>query len=151
MAPLADVKTGLKFGEVIHSTMMHRRRCCCLSGIDTQVSGGDDYASGLSAELKALYGLRDTKSSNENKIKIKSNKHRNILYSNSNFIEVDPKSPFDTIPALLQAMVWHRTDDKWLSKPMLAKIRDATWHHNWQNHNGLWQSFISGSPLTNTL
>ena len=69
MDPLADVKTGLKFEEVIHSTMMHRRRCCCLSGIDTQVSGGDDYASGLSVELKASYGLSDTKSSNENKSK----------------------------------------------------------------------------------
>ena len=86
--PWADVKTGLKFGEVMHSTMKHCRRCCCLSGVDSQVSGGDVYASGLSAEFKAPYCLRDTRSSDENRIKIKSNKHRDILYSDSNFIEV---------------------------------------------------------------
>ena len=84
MDPLADVKTGLKFGEVMHSTMKHRRHCCCPSGVVTQVSGGDDQVSGLSglgAGLKESYCLRDIRSSNKNKIEIKSNKHRHILYS----------------------------------------------------------------------
>ena len=64
MAAWADIKIGLKFGEVMHSTIKHRRRCCCVLSVDSHVYGGDDHVGGLVDEVK-----------------IKSNKQGGILYS----------------------------------------------------------------------
>ena len=90
----------------------------------------------LGAGLKASYCLREIGSTNKNKIKIKSIKHKDILYSDQFLLKFAPKYPFDTISTLLHVMVWQRTGDKRLSKPVMTKIHDATWRHYWQSHIG---------------
>ena len=41
-----------------------------------------------------------------------------------------PKSPIKNIPALVQMMFWHRTGDKSLFEPMMAKFTGAYMRHS---------------------
>ena len=40
-----------------------------------------------------------------------------------------PKGPIDNIPALIQIMAWHLSDNKPLSEPMLAQFTDTYMGH----------------------
>ena len=41
-----------------------------------------------------------------------------------------PKGQIDNILALVQIMAWHRTGDKPLSEPMMAKVAGAYMRHS---------------------
>ena len=44
-------------------------------------------------------------------------------------LKLVPRGPIDNKPALVQVMVWRRTGDKPLPKPMMAQFTDAYMRH----------------------
>ena len=44
-------------------------------------------------------------------------------------LKLDPRSPIDNKPALVQVMAWRRTGDKPLPEPMMTKFTDAQMRH----------------------
>ena len=62
-----------------------------------------------------------------------------------------PKGPIDNIPALVQIMAWHQTDDKPLSEPMMLRLPMHTCVtrpqelQNVRNHPNLWGRIWCGA------
>ena len=51
------------------------------------------------------------------------------MYLDENAIDIGPRCPINTIPALVQIMAWCRSSDKPLSEPMMAHLIDAYMRH----------------------